>query len=167
MEEAKPISSVFSFDENSLGETMGSAAKAYHAVFDALPNDKHLVVQQMCRMFTQAAAAYSALFKFKGDMRTDVQRVCQVAGHALQFMVHMQNLRELFKKDDDYIHKVVDKTSEWLKSKGWFGLPTPRDENGVVVYKTAYGVYNDMKSYIDTYKKAMYQLCMVEPKGRR
>ena len=167
MSDAKQIGSMFCFNEADLGETMRNASKAYHDVFDKIPNEKRLVVEQMCHAFTESAAAYSSLFKFKGDMRTDSQRVCQVAGHAQQYMVHFQNLRDLFKSDDGKIHDTVDKTSEWLKSKGWFGLPMPCDENGIRVFKTSKGVFNDMGSYIDAYNRMMFQLCGITEQGRR
>lgn len=165
--DAKHIASVFNFDESKLGDTLKSASKAYHSIFDNIPTEKKTVVEQMCHSFTEAAGAYSALFKFKGDMRTDTQRVCQVAGHATKYMIHFQNLRNLFKSDDGKIHETVDKTSEWLKSKGWFGLPMPCDENGIRVFKTSKGVFNDMQSYIDAYNRMMFQLCGITEQGRR
>jgi len=161
------IGSMFNFDESTLGKTMLDAAKLYREVFGNLPSEKKLVLEQIGRLFTESQQAYSSLFKFNGDMRTDTQRVCQVAGHSQQYMIHFQNVRELLKTDDSRIHDTVDKTSEWLKKKGWFGLPMPSDEKGVKVFKTSKGVYNDMKSYNEAYGRMMFQLCGITEQGRR
>ena len=53
---------------------------------------------------------------------------------------------------------MMDKTSEWLVEKGWYGLPKPINENGVRIIKTAAGIHADMKSYYESYNRLMFRL---------
>lgn len=154
----KHIGQMFSFKREDLGPTMRSAYDAYHRVFDKIPEDKMLVIRQMLMAFVAASEAYQSLFKYSGDMRTDTQRICEVAGGASRWLIHMANIRQIAKGGNDVVLPMMDKTSEWLIERGWYGLPKPINENGIRIIKTAAGINDDMVSYYDAYNKLMFRL---------
>lgn len=150
-----------------LGETLDASAKAYDAVFGSLTEDKRIVIDQILRAFTCAQGAYSAIFKYRNDTRTDKQRICEVAGHAIQYFVHVANLRRIYQCGDERVLEIMDSTSAWLKGKGWYGLPVPSGEDGVKIAKNAKGVYDDMKQYVNAYGILMSECRMLEVQGAR
>ena len=154
----KHIGQMFSFKREDLGPTMRSAYDAYHRVFDKIPEDKMLVIRQMLMAFVAASEAYQSLFKYSGDMRTDTQRICEVAGGASRWLIHIANIRQIAKGGNDVVLPMMDKTSEWLIERGWYGLPKPINENGIRIIKTAAGINDDMVSYYDAYNKLMFRI---------
>lgn len=156
----RQIGSVFTYDPSKLGLTMKKAHEAYVNVYSLIPEEKRLAFEQMDRAFAAASMAYQALFKFDGDLRTDCQRICEVGGYANLFLIHFSNLRQILEGGDEKVLDTMDKTSEWYKAKDWPGLPMPINETGVRVFKTAKGVYEDMKSFYSAYEKLNAEINM-------
>ena len=142
--------SIFDFDEDKLGEYGKASARAYHAIYDGLSEEKTFCIDQMCNMFKTANAAYHAISGI-GKYYNAVSGMCEAGANASQFEIHMNILLEKYGCTVDELDKKIDATSEWLKERGWFGIPEPYDKDGHKHIKTAYAMRADMEKYIKTY----------------
>ena len=120
----------------------------------------------MCQFFYNAANAY-ATFYAKWDM-DDKARIFGVGGSAYLVMIHYENIKTLLgKSDDKEVCMAIDKTSEWLIAKGWYGLPTPYDNEGVKHFKTAFGVVTDMRQFNEVMQRYVEQANENDPRNKK
>lgn len=157
------------FDE-SMFSTMQfkEAARAWHAVYDGLDEQRAYVINQMCSIFEVSACAYRAaclyqraVSKGKSD-DSAMSHLCEAGATAMQCLIHFEILKDLFKIGYDELCKKIDLTSDWLQERKWEHLPEPVDENGAKHVKTAAGVLSDMRAYADAYTKALKFLKQAE-----
>ena len=152
-------------DFGKMGKTMTEAAQKYNAVFGNIAPDKRLVIEQMCQFFYNAANAY-ATFYAKWDM-DDKARIFGVGGSAYLVMIHYENIKKLLgKSDEKEVCTAIDKTSEWLIAKGWYGLPTPYDNEGVKHFKTAFGVVTDMRQFNEIMQRYVEEANANDPRNK-
>ena len=70
------------------------------------------------------------------------------------------------KSDDKEVCSAIDKTSKWLVDKGWYGLPTPYDKEGVQHFKTAWGVVTDMRQFNEIMQRYVEEAHANDPRNK-
>ena len=155
------------FDDSDMGEMAKEKLKAYNAIFSGLDPHKSLILNQMCSLFETASVAYKSIAGI-GKYYSEVGGVCEAGACAEQYMKHFEILKELYGNcSTNDLETRIDKTSEYLKNRGWYGIPSQIDKDGVTHIKTAHGMHSDMESFIKAYndiKKVYAQAKMEEKK---
>jgi len=134
-------------------ELMKDAAKKYKEVFSPFNERQMLVINQCLFFFNNAGDAYTSWY---ANYLCDEERIKFANASAVRCLVHYGNIVHLLRKNDAkkfadvaVCEGAIDKTSEMLVARGWHGMPAPYDREGVRHYKTAHGIVEDMKQFIN------------------
>lgn len=147
------VDNILGIDEGDVSGIVKEKIAAYHAVYDRLDEKQTYAIDQMCKMFMLASCAYRHVAtRGKGHDQT-ILAICEAGVTAYQFMIHMENLIEYYKCNEEELCSKIDATSDWLRERGWISLPEPKDENGTQHIKTSAGMIADMKKYIGVYEE--------------
>ena len=132
------------FSDPEMSELMRKAAEAHRRIFSNLAPDKVEAVRLMMTAFTWARNAYC--------MATGVGYVAntETAGdmaycYCMTFAAIRWQLGASM-SDAEVLGKM-QRTSEWLKEKGWSGIPEVTFDGNRVVFKTAVQMHDDMLYY--------------------
>lgn len=121
-----------------------AVSRAYHAVFDNLDPDKRARLEIMQGFYRSARSAYTEIrICGNGD---PARLIYAVGGYARNALHNFDRISELYATDESGTVQLLQKTSDWLESKGWPGLPYV-ERNGAEVPKSAAEVRADMLRY--------------------
>lgn len=151
MSEAKAIGSAIRIPApENMSEDMKNAFVVYHKIFDNMPEKKKNIITQMFGAWSYTQFAMNAYEAITRQDYTDSQRIYQVGNWADMSLARLNNVMILLERNLKDTLTTIDETGAWLEAQGWYGLPSPVDQNGVRRKKTAHDIYSDMIRFSKT-----------------
>lgn len=133
--------------DNVSGIDFKEIEKTYHKIFDKMPEDKKLIIDQMAGPWGMWQCANDAYIYATDKNKKEHERILCVGAMSDMALQRFRNLREMLGMSVDETLEVMQNTSKWLEKVGWISMPKPYDENGVQLIKTARGLYQDMLDF--------------------